>query len=298
MTGSGTDMQLARSPLATSGLSAVLAVVMSIGLTTAPAQADTTTATAWVDEGAVRVRLIDAGPAGQGKHRLGFEIDLDAGWKTYWRHPGETGVAPQFSWDRSFNVAEVTPRFPAPTRFIDSNMVSFGYETDVVLPLEVTLAKPGPALVSLDVTYAVCADICLPLRASFEIALDPKPDMRGTFLVERALRRVPSDTPPAAIADGLTVAAAEGAAALDVTVPIAGADGTLVDLFAEGPEGWHLPPATPVATGEAVKIFRIDLGGMPDDRRKADAALRLTVVHPAGAFEQTVPLPEQVLAGN
>ena len=263
-------MQLARSPLATCGLSAVLAVVMSIGLTTAPAQADTTTATAWVDEGAVRVRLIDAGPAGQGKHRLGFEIDLDAGWKTYWRHPGETGVAPQFSWDRSFNIAEVMPRFPAPTRFIDSNMVSFGYETDVVLPLQ----------------------------ASFEIARDPKPDMRGTFLVERALRRVPSDTPPAAIADGLTVAAADGATALDVTVPTAGADGALVDLFAEGPEDWHLPPATPVATGEAVKIFRIDLGGMPDDRRKADAALRLTVVHPAGAFEQTVPLPEQVLAGN
>lgn len=290
-------MLLARTPFAACGLLVIMTVASS-GFAAAPALADTATATPWIEEGDVRVRLIDAGPTGQGKHRLGFEIDLDEGWKTYWRHPGETGVAPQFSWDRSFNVSDVVARFPAPSRFIDSDMVSFGYETDVILPLEVTLAKSGPALVSLDVDYAVCADICLPLQASFEIALNAKPDMRGTFLVQRAMRRVPSSNPPPSIADGLSVAVSNGATMLDVAIPVAGVDSELVDVFVEGPGGWHLPPAKPMPTNGAVKTFRVELAGLPDDRRQRDGALRLTVVHPAGAFEQTVPLPDQPLTGN
>lgn len=277
------------------GLVAGLAVALAT-LSGSVALADTATATDWIDETQVRVRLVDGGPAGQGKHRLGFEIDLSEGWKTYWRHPGETGVAPHFSWDKSFNVASVTAYFPAPTRFIDSDMVSFGYKSDVVLPLEVDLSKPGPALVQLDVTYAVCADICLPLQASFELALNAEPDKRGTFLVERALRKVPRDVPPAALKEGVRLAAADESAAVDVLVPMAGADAKLIDVFAEGPGGWHVPPARRTASDGDIKTFRLDLAALPEDKRGPDARLRLTIVHPAGAFEQTIPIPDVISA--
>jgi DsbC/DsbD-like thiol-disulfide interchange protein len=142
--------------------------------------------------------------------------------------------------------------------------------------------------------YAMCADICLPLQASFELALNPKPDMRGTFLVERAMRSVPRDAPPSALGDGVWVTAADGGAAMDIHVPKAGADPKLIDVFAEGPSGWHLPPVRPIASKEDVKVFRLDLAGLPEGKRGTDAAMRLTVVHPAGAFEQTVDLPKAV----
>jgi DsbC/DsbD-like thiol-disulfide interchange protein len=246
--------------------------------------------TAWIDETQVRVRVVDAGPGEGGTHRLGFQIDLTDGWKTYWRHPGETGVGPQFDWSRSFNVAGVTPKFPAPKRFIDGGAVSFGYKTDVILPLEITLKNPGPALVNLDVTYAVCADICLPLQASFELSLNATPDLRSKFLVDRAWNAVPAKTAPAELDGGATIETLDKNA-VKVSVPIAGADPSKIDVFAEGPEGWHMPPLEPVSQNADMKVFQLDLSGIPADARDQGEDLRLTVVHPAGAFEQMVPLP-------
>jgi DsbC/DsbD-like thiol-disulfide interchange protein len=254
---------------------------------------DTATATDWIDEGDVRVRLIDGGPAGQGKHRLGFELDLAEGWKTYWRHPGETGVSPILSWDRSFNVASVEARYPTPTRFIDSGATSFGYKTDIVLPLEVTLNAPGPALVQLDVMYAICADICLPLQASFELSLSAEPDSRGVFAVQRAMRKVPSSTPPSALAGGVDIArAASGKDAFTVSVPLADAPPEAIDIFAESSGGWHVPPLEPQGVVDGHKLFALDLAGLPQKYRVKGAELMLTIAHPLGAFEQTLALDE------
>ncbi|MCB1435055.1 MAG: hypothetical protein KDK75_21725, partial [Alphaproteobacteria bacterium] len=31
----------------------------------------------------------------------GVQIELDDGWKTYWRMPGDAGIPPQFTWTAS-----------------------------------------------------------------------------------------------------------------------------------------------------------------------------------------------------
>ena len=35
----------------------------------------------------------------------GLQIELEPGWKTYWRSPGSSGLPPQFSFSGSTNVA-------------------------------------------------------------------------------------------------------------------------------------------------------------------------------------------------
>ena len=42
----------------------------------------------------------------------GILIELDDGWKTYWRMPGEAGIPPDFTWKTSV-PADIAVLFPA-----------------------------------------------------------------------------------------------------------------------------------------------------------------------------------------
>jgi DsbC/DsbD-like thiol-disulfide interchange protein len=141
-----------------------------------------------------RIRLFTAGPAegaGDGRPMVGIEIDMEPGWKTYWRTPGE-GIAPSFSWDESLNLKDVQVLWPAPVRFADGEGSSIGYKERVVLPVAITPEDPSrPVSLNLAVAYGVCKDICMPVEAELSLDLDRpvrKPD-RDELL--RTLGQVP-----------------------------------------------------------------------------------------------------------
>src|SRR3979409_824804 len=49
----------------------------------------------------------------------GIAFQLQAGWKTYWRTPGDSGVPPRFDFSKSDNVEAVTIMWPAPLKVDD-----------------------------------------------------------------------------------------------------------------------------------------------------------------------------------
>src|SRR5438105_14224904 len=66
----------------------------------------------------------------------GIAFQLQAGWKTYWRSPGDSGVPPRFDFSKSDNIEAVTVLWPAPMKFDDgAGGHSMGYQNQVVLPL-------------------------------------------------------------------------------------------------------------------------------------------------------------------
>src|SRR5262245_42225809 len=82
-------------------------------------------------------RLISASAHGPNLRAV-LEIKLDAGWKTYWRYPGDSGVPPTFDFTASENVKSVTVLWPAPQRFPDgSGGNAIGYAKHVILPLRI-----------------------------------------------------------------------------------------------------------------------------------------------------------------
>ena len=96
-----------------------------------------TAAGAWAGE--IRhseVRLLQ-GDLADGEWSAGVQIDLAEGWKTYWRMPGEAGIAPEFDWSGSRNVADVEVRWPAPRRYHDASGETVGYARRVVFTLAV-----------------------------------------------------------------------------------------------------------------------------------------------------------------
>src|SRR5882757_8617344 len=88
----------------------------------------------------------------------GIAIQLQPGWHTYWRSPGDSGVPPRFDFSTSENIEAVTILWPAPTKFADgAGGTSLGYQKQVVLPLRIVAKNADkPVTLRADINYAVC----------------------------------------------------------------------------------------------------------------------------------------------
>ena len=73
-------------------------------------------ASPWQHDAHSAVRLL-AGSRSGGVLLGGIAIQLQDGWKTYWRNPGDSGVPPRFDFSKSDNVEAVTILWPAPMKF-------------------------------------------------------------------------------------------------------------------------------------------------------------------------------------
>src|SRR5580700_9618148 len=134
-------------------------------------------ASSWDGDARSAVRLVAGGIAGSSGDilRAGVEIRLAAGWKTYWRYPGDSGVPPRFDFSGSRNVKSVTFAWPAPHRAHDESGTTIVYQDGVIFPLRVVAQDAEkPVELSLKLDYAVCHDICIPKDAKAELALDRK----------------------------------------------------------------------------------------------------------------------------
>src|SRR6202050_5457385 len=151
-------------------------VTMTLAALAGPAAARAQDASPWDKQPHAQARLI-AGSVMKSADatylHAGVEIRLDAGWKTYWREPGDSGVPPTFDFSGSQNVKSIAVEWPAPERFPDgAGGNSIGYVGRVVLPLRIVpqdAAKPS----SLDVklAYAICGNLCVPAEAKLGLAL-------------------------------------------------------------------------------------------------------------------------------
>ncbi|MCH2164123.1 MAG: thioredoxin family protein [Marinovum sp.] len=125
---------------------------------------------------------------------LGLMVEMEPGWKTYWRSPGEVGLPPEIVWTSPDTVAGATLFFPAPERFTAFDIENFGYSGTVIFPIEVTLTDPGaPAQLTAEARLLVCADICIP--EDFSVSLDLPSgtdiDQKAASLLSDADSKVP-----------------------------------------------------------------------------------------------------------
>ncbi|MDB2407660.1 protein-disulfide reductase DsbD family protein [Jannaschia sp.] len=159
-----------------------------------------------VETRTLTARLITAADGvGTGVSTLsaGLVLDMEPGWKTYWRSPGEVGLPPELSWDDSANVADAALAYPAPTRFTAFEIENFGYGDQVVFPLTVVLDQPGqPAQLSLRANLLVCAEICIPETVALQLDLGSGGgiDADSAALLSDWIARVPVSGTEAGIA--------------------------------------------------------------------------------------------------
>jgi DsbC/DsbD-like thiol-disulfide interchange protein len=106
-----------------------------------------------------------------GSHMAALQFELEPGWKTYWRAPGDAGIPPQFDWRGSRNLEAVEIIWPTPQQTMTSGLRTIGYEHDLVLPVRLTPDRADrPISLAADIEIGLCSDICVPVQ--MEAALD------------------------------------------------------------------------------------------------------------------------------
>jgi DsbC/DsbD-like thiol-disulfide interchange protein len=269
-------------------------------------------ASSWDGDARSAIRLL-AGPAAGsggdsgGELRAGIELRLAAGWKTYWRYPGDSGVPPAFDFSKSENVKSVEVRWPAPHRFTDESGASIGYKGSVVLPLRVIAQNPRrPVVLRLAIDYAICERLCIPAKgsASLEVSRAATASNAALAAAEALVPRpVPLGDPgPLAVRAMRQEGGAKPRVIVEVAAPAG--PGAPLDLFVEGPTpDWALPLPEPIDGGSpgvpgrgelpglgGLRRFAFEIDGLPRGASAAGAQLRFTLVAGDKAIEATATL--------
>ena len=256
-----------------------------------PIEARAQDASPWQRDGHSAVRLL-AGSRSGAVLLGGIAFQLQPGWKTYWRTPGDSGVPPRFDFSKSENIEAVTILWPAPTKFDDgAGGHSLGYKNQIVLPLRIVAKNADkPVTLRADINYAVCEKLCIPVEAIAELAFASVASTEDSALFA-ALDTVPK---PASIGDPnpLTIRDVKRDGKSSVLVDVATSDAREVSLFVEGPTpDWALPvPVLLEQSPPGVKRFSFELDGLPPGANPAGAALKLTLVGGDRAYEFNINL--------
>src|SRR6266403_921831 len=240
----------------------------------------------WQRDGHSAVRLL-AGSRSGAVLLGGIAIQLQPGWKTYWRTPGDSGVPPRFDFSKSENVEAVTVLWPAPMKFDDgAGGTSLGYKQQIVLPLRIVARDADkPVTLRADINYAVCEKLCIPVDATAELTFASVASTEDGNLSE-ALNTVPK---PANVGDpnSLTIRDVKRDGKTNVLVDVTAPDGKDISLFVEGPSpDWALPvPKLVESSPPGVKRFVFELDGVPPGVNPQGAALKFTLVGGDRAYE-------------
>jgi suppressor for copper-sensitivity B len=273
----------------------------------APASRAEAAASAWIGDDHAAVRLLSATEAtGSAPYvDAGIEIRLAPGWHTYWRSPGDAGIPPHVDWKGSRNLADARIAWPAPRRVSISGFETAAYDNDVILPVTVSLARPGARLVlHASVDYAACAQICVPYHARLSLDLPAGLAVPGEEAgrIARFAALVPQNAAGAQVElRRLSVVGAAAQPLLRLRVDSLGAPFLGPDLFVEGKgsESFGRPEVRLADAGhEAVltvpvrQAKRADLVGKPftltlvDGKRAAELLARAA---PGAAGSGTPP---------
>lgn len=139
---------------------------------------------------------------------VGLRMEIEPGWHTYWRNPGDSGEPTHIGWDLPEGVTAGEIIWPAPSAFPYGHLMNYGYGGEVVLPVPLTIAEDfdGRFLeIRAAASWLVCEEVCIPESADLDLFLtvsaEAAADNAGAALIESGLDRVPQ---PSGIAAGIS----------------------------------------------------------------------------------------------
>jgi len=152
-----------------------------------------------------------------GIHMAALQLDLAPGWKTYWRQPGDSGLAPRFDFSQSKGVQTFEVIYPTPKISWLGGSRNIGYDTRVIFPLQLSVDNTADITLIGRVEIGVCRELCMPVTLDFSTRLPAKAPVDR--LIETARAAVPK------LGAGkltCTFSSAEDGMKLEIVVPSAG----------------------------------------------------------------------------
>ena len=139
--------------------------------------------------GVVSARLLPGWELPDGSRMTALALQLEPGWKTYWRNPGDGGIPADFDWDGAVNLEAVQIHWPMPEVIDSGGLRSLGYHDRLILPLQLTPHDRDAQIEArLRVDLGLCKTICVPGHLVLDappVGDEPDP------LIEAALAAAP-----------------------------------------------------------------------------------------------------------
>ena len=134
---------------------------------------------------------------------LAVELTMKPGWHTYWRNPGDAGLATGIKWALPRGVSVGPIIWPRPERFVARSIVGYGYSERVALLAAVKLPARFAAdriSIEADVSWLACSDVCIPGSKTLKLELPvsgaaPRIDPAQRRLFAEARRKIPRPAP-------------------------------------------------------------------------------------------------------
>ncbi|NWO01892.1 MAG: thioredoxin family protein [Idiomarinaceae bacterium] len=126
-----------------------------------------------------------------------LHVELDDGWKTYWRSPGEGGIPPTFDWSKSSNINDIEWHWPVPSRYSIQGIDTVGYQGSLAFPLMIQLSPNArQAHISGTLTMSSCTTVCVLTDYPIDLHVDLDTltvDSDRAFAFNQAMGKVPRE---------------------------------------------------------------------------------------------------------
>jgi len=150
---------------------------------------------------------------------VAVRLKMDDQWHTYWKNPGDSGAPTRITWKLPAGFTAGAIQWPLPQRIELPPLVSFGYEGDISLLVQITPPtglKPGDKIeLAALVEWLECKEICIPgegtVSAAVTAAAQPENDPALGEFFSKARAQLPIE------AGEWTFTASEGDAFIRLT---------------------------------------------------------------------------------
>jgi thiol:disulfide interchange protein DsbD len=105
---------------------------------------------------------------------LGIRLKLEPQWHAYWKNPGDAGLPMTAQLIDANGYAAGDLRFPTPHKYAASDVVMYGYDSEVVflLPVKAPAGVHTSPQFKIKLTWLSCKDVCLPGEAVLNFTAD------------------------------------------------------------------------------------------------------------------------------
>jgi thiol:disulfide interchange protein DsbD len=110
---------------------------------------------------------------------VGLHMKMKRGWHTYWKQPGDAGLPLGIDWALPPGFTAGPIEWPTPERIETGDLMSYGYERDVLLAVRITPSaniEPGSVTIAGNFDWLECKDVCLAGSARLELTLPVRPE--------------------------------------------------------------------------------------------------------------------------
>ncbi|ELB2898739.1 thioredoxin family protein [Vibrio alginolyticus] len=186
----------------------------------------------------------------QAKTLTGYlDVKLTGDWKTYWRSPGEGGVAPSIDWQNSQNLSKVDWQWSHPQKFELLGIETLGYKGDTLFPMTLHVEDMSkPVTIDGVLTLSSCTTICVLTDYKIQLTFLPSDltvDEDVMFSYAQAVSNVPQPSP-----------------FIDVTQASWDANQSKLQIKLQNSQGWQQPQVLVDGVDEATRDYSFKLEGM------------------------------------